>query len=67
MRVIALQDSLSVLGKTQATYPMVGHIAVCEAPVMMEIFGKMLVKMGRLKDHVSLHSTRAQALDNSKP
>ncbi len=62
VRMVVPQDSLSVLGKTQATHPMVGHIAVCEAPALMEIFGKLLVKVGRLKDRVSFHSTRDQAL-----
>ncbi len=62
VKVVVPQDSLSVLGNTQATHPMVGHIAVCEAPAMMEIFGKMLVKVGRLKDRVSFHPTRDQAL-----
>ncbi len=62
VKVVVPQDSLSILGKTQATHPMVGHIAVCEAPAMMEIFGKMLVKVGRLKDRVSFHPTRDQAL-----
>ncbi len=62
VRVVVPQDSLAILGKTQATHPMVGHIAVCEAPAMMEIFGRMLVKVGRLRDRVSFHPTREQAL-----
>ncbi len=44
------QDALQVLDKSQGTHPMIGFIALYGAPTVIEVFGRLLVKVAGLKN-----------------
>ncbi len=56
-------DALQVLGKAQPAGSIPGYIAIWGAPAVIELFSKLVVKVGHWRNLVGFFPTRAKALE----